>query len=94
MIVAVFVQFADPPLRRHLFANMVRAERPVAARLHAQAARIPRRPADPRHPVHEAMLREAQRFAGSAEIIGELNEYEAEIREGTGHSGRFRRSWA
>jgi len=89
-VVAIFVQFADPALRQRLFANMVRALKPGGLLLlHGYTPRqLEYRTGGPpilEHLYSEAMLREA--FAGSAEII-ELNEYEAEIHEGSGHSGR------
>ncbi|MFO1266819.1 MAG: class I SAM-dependent methyltransferase [Rubrivivax sp.] len=89
-VVAIFVQFADPPLRQRLFANMVRALKPGGLLLLQgyTPKQLEYRTGGPpilEHLYTEAMLCEA--FAGSAEII-ELSEYEAEIHEGTGHSGR------
>ncbi|MBL8289031.1 MAG: class I SAM-dependent methyltransferase [Rubrivivax sp.] len=89
-VAAIFVQFADPPQRQRLFANMVRALKPGGLLLlHGYTPKqLEYRTGGPpilEHLYTEAMLREA--FAGSAEIV-ELTEYEAEIHEGSGHSGR------
>jgi SAM-dependent methyltransferase len=88
LIAAIFVQFADPPMRRRLFANMVRALRPggLLVLQGYSPGQLRYRTGGPQRIDHlytEQMLREA--FAG-LEIL-ELRSYDAELREGTQHSG-------
>lgn len=87
-VVAIFIQFADPAMRARLFANMLRALRPGG--LLVLQGYTPRqlqyRSGGPQRIDHlytEEMLREA--FA-AAEIV-ELRSYDAELREGTQHTG-------
>lgn len=88
-VVAIFVQFADPPMRERLFANMVRSLR--RGGLLVLQGYTPRQleyrtggPPILSHLYTEEMLRKA--FA-ALEIV-ELRAYEADLAEGTQHSGR------
>jgi SAM-dependent methyltransferase len=88
-IAAIFVQFAHPALRERLFARMVRALRPGGVLL--LQGYTPRQldyrtggPPQVEHLYTEALLREA--FA--ALDIERLEDYEAEVAEGSGHLGR------
>lgn len=88
-VAAVFVQFADPALRARMFASIVRCLRPGGSLV--LQGYTPRQldyktggPSIASHLYTDAMLRDA--FA-SLDIL-ELNEYEAELAEGTGHRGR------
>ncbi len=88
-VAAIFVQFADPPMRERLFANMVRCLRPGG--LVVLQGYTPKQleyktggPPFVSHLYTPDMLREA--FA-ALEIV-ELREYEADLREGKGHGGR------
>lgn len=88
LVAAIFIQFADPAMRARLFANMLRALRPGG--LLVLQGYTPRqlqyRSGGPQRIDHlytEEMLREA--FA-AAEIV-ELRSYDAELREGTQHTG-------
>ena len=88
-VAAIFVQFADPALRGRLFANMERSLRPGGTLV--LQGYTPRQldyrtggPSIASHLYTEALLRDA--FAGMD--ILELREYEAELSEGAGHSGR------
>ncbi len=88
-VVAIFVQFADPAQRERLFERMVAALAPggVLVLQGYTPKQLEYRTGGPPFASHlytEAMLREA--FAG-LEILA-LREYEAEVREGTGHNGR------
>jgi 2-polyprenyl-3-methyl-5-hydroxy-6-metoxy-1,4-benzoquinol methylase len=88
-VVAIFVQFADPPMRERLFANMVRSLKPGG--LLVLQGYTPRQleyktggPPILSHLYTEALLRTS--FV-ALELI-ELREYEAELTEGTQHRGR------
>ncbi|MBI3157004.1 MAG: class I SAM-dependent methyltransferase [Burkholderiales bacterium] len=87
-IAAIFVQFADPALRARLFARIVAGLVPGGTLL--LQGYTPRQldyrtggPGVASHLYTGAMLREA--FA-ALEIV-EMREYDAELREGSGHSG-------
>lgn len=87
-IAAIFVQFADPALRARLFARIVAGLKPGGTLL--LQGYTPRQldyrtggPGLASHLYTGAMLREA--FA--ALDIVELREYDAELREGSGHRG-------
>ncbi len=88
-VAAIFVQFADPPMRARLFANVVACLKPGGT-LVLQGytpKQLEYRTGGPPYVSHlytDAMLREA--FA-ELEIV-ELREYEAELAEGSGHCGR------
>jgi SAM-dependent methyltransferase len=88
LVVAIFVQFADPAMRRRLFSNMVRVLRPGG--LFVLQGYTPRqlqyRTGGPQRIDHlytEELLREAF----SALEILELREYEAVLHEGHQHTG-------
>ena len=88
VIAAIFVQFADPPMRQRLFANMTHALAPGGILvLHGYSPKqLQYRSGGPQRTDHlysEVMLRE--HFAG-LEIL-ELMSYEAELREGHQHTG-------
>lgn len=88
VIAAIFVQFAEPPMRQRLFANMIRALAPGGiVVLHGYSPKqLQYRSGGPQridHLYSEVMLRE--HFAG-LEIL-ELMSYEAELREGPQHTG-------
>lgn len=88
VIAAIFVQFADPPMRERLFANMVRALAPggLLVLQGYTPKQLQYRSGGPQRVDHlytEAMLRE--HFA--ALDILELVSYEAELREGIQHTG-------
>ena len=87
-IAAIFVQFADPALRARMFARIVAGLKPGGTLL--LQGYTPRQldyrtggPGVASHLYTEAMLREA--FA-ALEVV-ELREYDAELREGSGHCG-------
>lgn len=87
-VVAIFVQYATPPERARLFANMVRCMRPggVLMLLGYTPRQLVYRTGGPgidSHLYTEALLREA--FAGLA--IERIDEFDAELAEGTSHAG-------
>lgn len=89
MVVAIFIQFADPSMRERLFARMARAVRPGG--LLILQGYTPKQlefktggPGQLSHLYTEALIGEA--FAG-LDII-ELIEYEAELSEGSRHAGK------
>ncbi len=88
-VAAIFVQFADPALRARLFAHMVRSLKPGGTLL--LQGYTPKQleyrtggPPQVSYLYTEALLREA--FA-ELDIVS-LDEYEADMNEGSGHSGR------
>lgn len=88
-VAAIFVQFADPPLRQRLFARIVQSLKPGGTLLLQgyTPKQLEYRTGGPplaSHLYTSGMLREA--FA--ALDIVELREYEAELAEGSGHNGR------
>ena len=88
-VVAIFVQFADPPMRARLFERIVRSLRPggVLVLQGYTPKQLDYRTGGPPHASHlytAAMLQEA--FAGLQIIT--LREYEADVQEGQGHRGR------
>ena len=87
-VVAIFIQFADPELRRRIFLGMVRCLKPGG--LLVLQGYTPKQldyrtggPGIESHLYTAAQLREA--FAG-LEIL-DLREYESELDEGSGHRG-------
>jgi SAM-dependent methyltransferase len=87
-VVAVFVQFADPPLRARLFERMVRSLKPggVLILQGYTPKQLEYRTGGPpilSHLYTRALLETA--FAGLS--IVELREYEADVQEGQGHRG-------
>jgi SAM-dependent methyltransferase len=88
-VAAIFVQFADPPMRERLFARIVASLKPggVLVLQGYTPRQLEYRTGGPPFASHlytEAMLRDA--FA-TLEIV-ELREYEADVAEGSGHRGR------
>lgn len=88
-VVAIFIQFADPPLRERLFEHMRRSLKPGG--LLILQGYSPKQleyktggPGVASHLYTPELLRAA--FDGMD--IGELREYEAELAEGPGHRGR------
>jgi hypothetical protein len=89
LVVAIFVQFADPAMRRFMFERMIGALRPgglalVEGYTPAQLNYSTGGPKQVDQLYTEDMLREA---FGALEIL-ELRAYEAELNEGTRHTGR------
>ncbi len=87
-VVAIFVQFADPPLRARLFEGMRRTLKPGGVlMLHGyRPEQIALGTGGPPHAANmytEALLREA---FGDLRIL-RLESYDREIQEGRGHSG-------
>lgn len=89
VVAAIFVQFADPAMRRFLFEHIVRALKPGGLLL--LEGYTPKQleyrtggPSRLENLYTEPMLREAFQ---SLEIL-QLDEYEAELGEGAGHAGR------
>jgi SAM-dependent methyltransferase len=90
LVVAIFVQFADPAFRARQFADFARAVAPGGRLLlHGytpqQVAIGTGGPPDPAHMYTEDMLRDA--FA-TGWRIERLAAYEREVQEGRGHVGR------
>jgi SAM-dependent methyltransferase len=88
-VIAIFIQFADPMLRARIFEGMVRALKPGGLLLLQgyTPQQLEYRTGGPplvSHMYTPQLLREA--FTGM-EIV-ELQEYETELAEGTGHKGR------
>jgi len=88
-VAAIFVQFADPPLRARLFERIVRCLKPGGVLI--LQGYTPKQleyktggPPVASHLYTEAMLREAFKDLH----IVELREYEADVHEGSGHHGR------
>lgn len=89
MVVAIFIQYADPPARARQFADIARALVPGGRlALHGytpeQVALGTGGPPCAAHMYTEAMLRDA--FAGWQ--IERVAAYEREVQEGRGHRGR------
>lgn len=88
-IAAIFVQFADPDTRARLFARMVRSLKPggvlvLQGYTPQQLAYRTGGPGIVSHLYTRALL--ASAFSDLAILV--LREYEAEVHEGQGHSGR------
>jgi SAM-dependent methyltransferase len=88
-VAAIFVQFADPPMRARMFAHIVRCLKPggtLVLQGYTPQQLVYRTGGPPlaSHLYTEALLRGA--FA--ALDLVELREYEAELTEGSGHHGR------
>ena len=89
VVAAIFVQFADPAMRAFMFERMARALRPGGLLL--LEGYTPRQleyrtggPSQMENLYTAPMLREA---FGALDIL-ELKEYDADVAEGTRHSGR------
>ncbi len=87
-VAAIFVQFADPAMRKRLFTNIQRCLKPggtlvLQGYTPKQLEYKTGGPPLATHLYTVAMLREA--FAGMEIVV--LHEYEAEVAEGTGHHG-------
>ena len=88
-VAAIFVQFADPAMRTRMFANMVRSLKPGGV-LVLQGYGLKQLeyktggPGEASHLYTEELLRGS--FAGMDVVT--LREYEADLAEGSGHSGR------
>jgi len=88
LVAAIFIQFADPPMRARLFTNMAAALRPgglLVLQGYRPEQLLNKTGGPPResHLYTEALLRES--FA-DMEIL-ELRSYDAELSEGTQHRG-------
>jgi SAM-dependent methyltransferase len=88
VVVAIFIQFADPPLRERLFANMARALKPGGVLI--LQGYTPKQleyktggPGQLSHLYTAELIREA--FEGLQTL--ELVEYDAELNEGSQHAG-------
>ena len=88
-VVAIFVQFADPHTRARLFANMVRSLKPggVLVLQGYTPKQLEYRTGGPPILSH-LYTREMLTAAFAALSIIELRDYEADVQEGAGHSGR------
>ena len=89
LVAAIFIQFADPALRAEIFEGMKKTVKPGGIiMLHGytpkQVLYGTGGPPDPEMMYTSALLHQA---FGDFEVI-ELNDYEAELQEGPGHSGR------
>jgi SAM-dependent methyltransferase len=88
VVAAIFVQFADPPMRERLFANMARALKPGG--LFILQGYTPRQlelrtggPGQLSHLYTAELIRESFKCLDTVELI----EYEAELNEGSQHAG-------
>ena len=89
VVAAIFVQFADPPMREFMFGRMAGALKPgglllVEGYTPKQLEYRTGGPSRLENLYTEAMLREAFK---DMQIL-ELAEYEAQLGEGAGHAGR------
>lgn len=89
VIAAIFIQFADPPMRERLFANMVRSLRPGGTLV--LQGYTPRQlefktggPGQLAHLYTAELIRESFKGLRTVELI----EYEADLHEGSQHAGR------
>lgn len=88
-VAAIFVQFADPPMRARLFERIVRSLRPggVLILQGYTPKQLEYRTGGP--PILSHLYTQELLLNAFADLsITELREYEAEIHEGQGHSGR------
>jgi len=88
-VAAIFVQFADPPMRARLFERIVRSLKPggVLILQGYTLKQLDYRTGGP--PILSHLYTRDLLLAAFADLsIIELREYEAEIHEGQGHSGR------
>ena len=89
VVAAIFIQFADPPMRERLFANMVRALRPGGMLI--LQGYTPKQlefktggPGQLSHLYTAELIRDSFKQLKTVELI----EYEAELNEGIQHAGR------
>jgi hypothetical protein len=88
-VAAIFVQFADPDMRKRLFGRIVRSLKPggVLVLQGYTPKQLDYRTGGP--PILSHLYTwELLESAFSGLSVVELREYEAEVREGQGHSGR------
>ena len=88
-VVAIFVQFADPPMRERLFAHMVRALVPggLLVLQGYTPEQLGYRTGGPPQVSHLYTPQDLRTAFASLEIL-DLQAYEADLTEGTQHSGR------
>ena len=88
LVAAIFIQFADPAMRQRLFANMLRALRPggLLVLQGYPPRQLQYRSGGPQR-IDHLYTEEMLRAAFAAEQIVELRSYDAELREGTQHTG-------
>ncbi len=88
LIAAIFVQFADPPMRRRLFANMVHALAPggLIVLQGYSTDQLKFRSGGPQRIDHRDTVAMLRGHFSSLEIL-DLASYEAELQEGPQHSG-------
>lgn len=87
-VAAIFVQFADPPMRARLFERIVRSLKPGGALILQgyTPKQLEYRTGGP--PILSHLYTRDLLVSAFADLsIIELREYEAEVREGQGHSG-------
>ena len=89
VVAAIFIQFADPPMRQRLFANMVRALRPggmliLQGYTPKQLEYKTGGPGQLSHLYTAELIRDAFKSLSTVELV----EYEAELNEGSQHAGR------
>jgi SAM-dependent methyltransferase len=88
-VAAIFVQFADPPMRARLFEHIVRSLKPggVLILQGYTPKQLEYRTGGP--PILSHLYTQDLLLAAFADLsIIELRAYEADLREGQGHSGR------
>ncbi len=88
-VAAIFVQFADPPMRARLFERIVRSLKPggVLILQGYTPKQLEYRTGGP--PILSHVYTQELLLSAFADLsIIELREYEAEVREGLGHSGQ------
>ncbi len=90
-VVAIFVQFADPPTRARLFTNMAHSLRPggqllVLGYTPQQLVYNTGGPGVLSHLYTAELLRDA--FTAAGLVVDELQAFESELAEGPGHHGR------
>jgi len=88
-VIAIFIQFADPPMRARLFERMVRALKPggVLVLQGYTPRQLEYKTGGPPFASHLYTAELLRHAFGRLHII-DLSEYEAELTEGTQHSGR------